>query len=42
VREELLEGDAEKSFWDTLRRIEPVWAELASRADYPQMLLRLK
>jgi glycyl-tRNA synthetase beta chain len=42
VREELLEGDAEKSFWATLRQIEPVWAELAARADYPQMLLRLK
>ena len=42
VREELLEVDAEKSFWTTLREIEPVWAELAAGADYPQMLTRLR
>ena len=42
VREELLEGDAEKSFWSTLREIEPVWAELAAASDYPQMLARLR
>jgi glycyl-tRNA synthetase beta chain len=42
VREELLEVDAEKSFWATLQEIEPVWAELAAAADYPQMLARLR
>lgn len=42
VREELLENDAEKAFWATLRQIEPVWAELAVASDYPQMLTRLR
>ena len=42
VREDLFEVDAEKSFWATLRSIEPVWAELAATADYPQMLSRLR
>jgi glycyl-tRNA synthetase beta chain len=42
VREDLLEVDAEKSFWATLQQIEPVWAELAAAADYPQMLARLR
>lgn len=42
VREELLEVDAERSFWATLQDIEPVWAELAAAADYPQMLARLR
>jgi glycyl-tRNA synthetase beta chain len=42
VREDLLEVDAEKSFWATLQGIEPVWAELAAAADYPQMLSRLR
>jgi len=42
VREELLEVEAEKSFWATLQGIEPVWAELAAAADYPQMLSRLR
>lgn len=42
VREELLEGEAEKSFWTTLQGIEPVWAELAASADYPMMLSRLR
>lgn len=42
VREELLEVDAEKSFWATLQQVEPVWAELAAVADYPQMLSRLR
>ena len=42
VREELLQSDAEKSFWVTLTEIEPVWAELAAVADYPRMLSRLR
>jgi glycyl-tRNA synthetase beta chain len=42
VREDLLEVDAEKSFWATLQGIEPVWAELAATADYAQMLSRLR
>jgi glycyl-tRNA synthetase beta chain len=42
VREELLETDAEKAFWATLRQIEPVWADLAVAGDYPQMLSRLR
>ena len=42
VREDLLENDAEKAFWATLRQIEPVWAELAVAGDYPQMLSRLR
>jgi len=42
VREDLLEVDAEKSFWATLQGIEPVWADLAATADYAQMLSRLR
>ncbi|MDY0227033.1 MAG: glycine--tRNA ligase subunit beta [Desulfomicrobium apsheronum] len=42
VREDLLEIDAEKSFWSTLQAIEPVWAELAATEDYPGMLSRLR
>jgi len=42
VREDLLEIDAEKSFWATLQGIEPVWADLAATADYPNMLSRLR
>jgi glycyl-tRNA synthetase beta chain len=42
VREDLLEVDAEKSFWATLQGMEPVWAELAATADYPGMLSRLR
>jgi glycyl-tRNA synthetase beta chain len=41
VREELLENDAEKGFWATLLEVEPVWAELSARGDYPAMLAKL-
>jgi glycyl-tRNA synthetase beta chain len=42
IREELLEGDAEKAFWSALRKVEPEWARLAEAGDYPGMLALLK
>ena len=41
IREELLEGDAEKAFWAALRKVEPEWARLAEAGDYPGMLALL-
>lgn len=41
VRVELLENDAERAFWNTLQKTEPVWAELAGQGRYPEMLAQL-
>jgi glycyl-tRNA synthetase beta chain len=41
IREELLDGDAEKAFWAALRKVEPEWARLAEAGDYPGMLALL-
>jgi glycyl-tRNA synthetase beta chain len=41
VREELLENDAEKVFFETLGKVEPEWARLAEAGDYPGMLALL-
>ena len=38
VREDLLEGDAEKAFLAALQDVEPRWARLAEAGDYPGML----
>ncbi|WP_028578583.1 glycine--tRNA ligase subunit beta [Desulfomicrobium escambiense] len=41
IRENLLEGDAEKAFWAALQAVEPEWARLAEAGDYPKMLALL-
>lgn len=41
IRENLLEGDAEKAFWAALQDVEPEWARLAEAGDYPKMLALL-
>ena len=41
IREDLLEGEAEKAFWTALQGVEPEWARLAEAGDYPKMLALL-
>ena len=41
IREDLLEGEAEKAFWTALQDVEPEWARLAEAGDYPKMLALL-